>query len=192
VVEIPQGENPPYQAKDGKYYRRVNVINLPMLHYEIQDLFGKRKKPLLRLLMSVEKVEKINSNITFTLRLYIVNKGKSIAKYTRLSASFHNAEIISTEGNFKRLDKLRGYPSIQFDEFFGVFYPVGSRSTYIGTIRLKMRDQEKPVTIEYDIICENMDFHQGKIIFSAKDLEGFGTISKKGSPMLISDTEDAF
>lgn len=200
VIEIPQGDNPPYQAKDGRYYRRINVINWPMLHYEIRDLFGKRKKPLLRLLISIEKVEKENSNTIFTLRLYIVNKGNSIAKYTRLSASFHNVEILSTEGHFQRLDNLRKLPSIQFDELHGVFYPtfsreanIGAIKTNIGAIKLKIIDNEKPVIIDYDIICEDMDLYKGKIVLSAEDIEGLGLISmKSGSPRLISDTEDAF
>lgn len=88
-----------------------------MLYYEIQDLYGNREKPLLRLLIGIERVEKEKSNIVFTSRLYIVNKGNAIAKYTILTTSFYNLDIVSTEGRLQRLDHLRKLPSVQFDEF---------------------------------------------------------------------------
>ena len=37
LVEIPQGEDPPYRAVDNRYYRRLNVTKYPLAHYEIAD-----------------------------------------------------------------------------------------------------------------------------------------------------------
>jgi predicted HTH transcriptional regulator len=49
LVEIPRGDNPPYQAADNRYYRRLNVTKYPLAHYEIADFFGRRRRPHLNL-----------------------------------------------------------------------------------------------------------------------------------------------
>lgn len=39
LVEIPPGDDPPYQAADNRYYRRLNVTKYPLSHYEIADFW---------------------------------------------------------------------------------------------------------------------------------------------------------
>ncbi len=49
VIDIPQSENPPHMASDHRYYFRNNFTTSVMEHYQVADLFGRRRHPSLEL-----------------------------------------------------------------------------------------------------------------------------------------------
>lgn len=171
LVEIPQGDNPPYQAADGRYYRRLNATKYPMPHSEIADFFGKRRKPVLSLIFEIIKVNIENSKYLFTLRVFISNTGKAVAKYTRVTASFDNLDIINIpKGAAQRIDDIRGdLPSLQWDYFDNVIHPTGF-SIRIWDIELKVKDNNKPFTVSYDIVAEDMDLLMDRYPFTSTDV----------------------
>lgn len=171
LIEIPQGDNPPYMASDYRYYKRLNFRRVPMEHYEVADLFGKRKKPLLTLIPSLGNIEIKNGSYRCRLNLGLINKGKAVAKYTLFTASFSNATIINHQG-FRRIDDLRrSIPSIQFSLNLGVIHPHPSRISVMGTVTLEMKDVLQPVNMEYEISAEHMFPIKGRISFTKTDLE---------------------
>lgn len=172
LISVPQSDNPPHMASDNKYYRRLNFRKVPMEHYEVADFFGKRRRPSLSLILEVENVKIQDSVYQFTLRLFVQNIGKAIARHVRLTASFYNLEIVGTErGNFKRIDYLRGdTPSIQFDQHQSVFYPTEVR-TAIGDITLKVKNNNAPIAIAYDLLAEDMESKGGKFEFNINALK---------------------
>jgi hypothetical protein len=164
LVEVPEGDSPPYQAADDKYYRRLNATKYPMSHREIADFFGKRRKPLLEVNFIFAEVNILESVHQFKLRIYLRNRGKAVAKYTRLVASFVNLEIIETTKDIQRIDSLRGIPSIQYDNLQGVFHP-SPRRTYVADVTLKVRDGAQPIIIDYDLVAEDMELVNSKYTF---------------------------
>ena len=163
LVEIPQGDNPPYQAADHKYYRRLNVTKYPMEHYEIADFFGRRRKPFLTLILELINVKIEDPVYQFTLRFFLQNVGKAIAKYTRVTASFRNLKIVEA-GYLERIDYLRKAPSVQFTDNVGVIYPAKFR-TQIADVTLKVDAVTEPIAIKYDVICEDMELFDDKYSF---------------------------
>ncbi len=186
LVEIPQGESPPYQAKNGVYYRRINVINVPMQHYELQDLFGKRRRPLLRLLINIERY----NDGDLYMRFLIVNAGLGIAKHTHLTANLQNLEIKATpEGHLQRLDNLRKMPSVQYDDHLGVIFPDISRYTSIGAVLARVINRDAPIIIDYSLICEDMSDYQEAIRLDEQNLKSLAEKSKHGQISAIGNTE---
>jgi hypothetical protein len=171
LVEIPQGDNPPYQAADGKYYRRLNATKYPMPHSEIADFFGKRRKPVLSLMFEIIKVDIQDSEYLFTVRVFISNTGKAVAKYTSVTASFDNLDIINIPfGRTQRIDDIRGnLPSLQWDYSNNVIHPTGDRMNICG-IELKVKDNNKPFSIRYDIVAEDMDLFENRYSFTTEVL----------------------
>jgi len=181
LVEILQGDNPPYQAGDGRYYRRLNATKYPMSHSEIADFFGKRRKPVLSLIFEIIKVNIENSKYLFTLRIFISNTGKAVAKYTRVTASFDNLDIINVpKGAAQRIDDIRGnLPSLQWDYFDNVIHPTGLR-TRIWDIELKVKDNNKPFTVSYDIVAEDIDLVIDRYIVGTDTLHKANEMLAKG------------
>ncbi len=132
LVEISQGEDPPYQAADNRYYRRLNAIKYPLAHYEIADFFGRRRRPRLNLQCMVSNPLKhripdkneMQPRSSYHLQIMISNTGTSAAKYARVVVSFQNIKISKvTAGPSNRMDDLRnGLPTLQWDNPFGIIY----------------------------------------------------------------------
>lgn len=140
LIDIPQGENPPYQAGDDKYYRRLNVTKYAMHHTEIADFFGKRRKPQLILNHTIIATKMEES--WFDLRVVVANKGKGVARHINVIESFVNLEIIKViKGNRSRIDDLReNVHTLQWDENTGIIYP--ESGIRIWDIRLKFQADE--------------------------------------------------
>jgi hypothetical protein len=180
LLDIPQSENPPHMAFDKRYYRRLNFGNSPMEHYEVSDFFGRRKKSCLNLTVEVTEVDVKDSTYELKIRLFLQNLGKAIAKYTQLTASFLNLEILGFDGSFQRIDNLReGVPSIQFIDLINVFHPTGGKAR-IGEITLRIKDSLEKAIIIYDMVAENMDLIKKDLTFDKVDLENAKTARKLG------------
>jgi len=187
LLDIPQSENPPHMAFDKRYYRRLNFGNSPMEHYEVSDFFGRRRKPCLSLIVELTAVDVKDSTYQLKIRLFLQNSGKAIAKYTQLTASFFNLEILGFDGSFQRIDDLReGVPSIQFVELINVFHPTGAR-VRIGDITLKIKDSLEKAIIIYDIVAENMDLIKKDLTFDKVDLENARIAGKLGHRTFLTE-----
>lgn len=188
LIEIPQGDNPPYQASDGKYYRRLNATKYPMPHSEIADFFGKRRKPALSLILEIIEVNIQKSEYSFTLRVFIHNTGKAVAKYTTVTASFVNLDIINIpKGAAKRIDDIRdNLPSLQWDYFDNAIHPTGIR-TRIWNIKLKVKDNNRPFAVSYDVVAEDMDLFTDRYSFTSTNVldKAKGMLAKGESPTFI-------
>ncbi len=171
LVEIAPGADPPYQASDGKYYRRVNFTKYALNHYEVADLFGRKGKPSLSLIPEFTEVGVEDATYRFGLRLFVANEGRAVAKYSQFSASFENAEIETVEpGNVLRIDDVHGgLPSIQWD-CKRVLHPTGQR-TLIAVIRFRVKDNEEPCTLDYTLVCEDMELVSDRYSFGVALLE---------------------
>ena len=163
LVEVPESVTAPHMAPDGRYHRRVGSRSIIMPDDMVRDMMFRRQKPFLSLELRFLTVN--IEDFTFKLGFLLRNIGRAIAKYTRLTASFNNLDIIESSRYFKRIDSLRGLPSIQYDNVAGVFHPSKDRRTSIGEVTLKVKDNEKVVTIVYDLVAEDMNFKTDKYSF---------------------------
>jgi hypothetical protein len=190
LVEIPQGDDPPYQAADGKYYRRVGSVKYAMSHYEIGDLLARRKKPSLALTSELTDVKVEDSSYRFSLRLFVANKGGATARYTQFTASFANAEIESVDrGTVLRSDDIRGgTPSIQWDCADRVLHPTGQRML-IADLTLKLLDNKKPCIFDYTLVAEDTDLIIERYSFGEALLKEAKKKLEKGMAVILTGEE---
>lgn len=185
LIDIPQSENPPHMASDNKYYKRLNFEKVPMEHYEVADMFGRRRRPLLTLIPSLEGVNVEGEAKWFKMRFYLANRGKAIAKYMLFTASFFNVDILIKEGNFIRLDELRGTPSIQFSDYQNILHPHPSRRTSIGMISFTIKNKNEPIKMIYELQSEDMFPIEGELILPSQELENFAIDLEKEREILL-------
>jgi hypothetical protein len=137
-----------------------------MSHREVADFFGRRRKPALVLTMSFADIKIQDAIYQFTLRFFLQNMGRAVAKYTRVTASFQNLEIVNVTRDFQRIDFLRGgMPSIQFDYIGGVLHATSKR-TSIGDVGLKVKDNGNPITVSCDVVAEEMELFEDRYSFA--------------------------
>lgn len=77
LIDVPPSMRIPHRVNEADYPQRNIFSTMPMLHYQISDLFGKRFAPSLEPEVMIENAE----NDGFTLRIVIHNRGRAIAKY---------------------------------------------------------------------------------------------------------------
>jgi hypothetical protein len=167
LIDVPEGDNPPYQAADGRYYKRLNCTKYPMRHREIADFLGRRRRPCLHLHAQVVEFEKLEQVWRFTVRLFLSNDGRAAARYLRFSASFGNAEIIAVpHGDASRIDELRrGVPSLQWDKNEGVVHAAAGRRSRFADVQLAQQDPSRPVTMRWNLTAEDFEVLQDTIEF---------------------------
>ncbi len=96
VTYIPASDDAPHRVegkhkKAGRYYRRHGSGSLIMEHYELEEMFGRRRSPKLRLVLMVTPRETINGDIqSYNLKFGLKNVGKAIAKYPFLKVIQHS------------------------------------------------------------------------------------------------------
>ena len=191
LVEIPQGDDPPYQASDGRYYRRIGDTKYAMSHYEFMDLLGRRKKPSLALTAEITEVKVEDSSYRFCLRLFVVNNGGATARYAQFTASLANAEIESIDrGNVIRSDEIRGgTPSIQWDYADRVLHPTGQR-TLIAELTLRLLNNDEPCTLDYTLVAEDMDLITNSYSFGVALLEEAKGRIEQGMAAVLTQEEE--
>jgi len=90
LIDVPQSIRAPHRVNELYYYQRLNFDVLEMHHFQIADMFGKRRKPHLQLISRIVGAGTSSSGGTVTIYrgkviLCIQNSGLGIAKYPYLS-----------------------------------------------------------------------------------------------------------
>jgi len=89
ITMVPESDSGPHMAKAGenRYYKRSGDSFYKMEHFDIEDMFGRRKKPKLRLYTRALGLNKIRSGDHYVCSLIvgIKNDGRGTAKYPYIS-----------------------------------------------------------------------------------------------------------
>ena len=179
LLDVPQSENPPHMAFDNRYYKRPNFETVPMEHYEVSDLFGRRRHPRLVLLLELPEINRVRSAnssaeiVTLKIRIYLSNVGKAAAKHTFANIQFDNLQIEQVvRGNFTRIDHLRGGAhTVQFSHDIGVLH-VAPYRIEVGEIQLRVVDTTIPIGVSWSIVAEDMGQEGFRVSVSPEELEG--------------------
>ena len=99
---VPMSDSGPHMAIGGNwkwYYKRNGGSFLAMEHYEIADMFGRRKKPKLELYTKVKTGSVCGGNkFECKIIIGIKNSGRALAKYPYLSLEVGGAYRIHAQG----------------------------------------------------------------------------------------------
>ncbi len=180
VTLVPPSDSGPHMAKSGedRYYKRSGDSFMKMEHFDLEDMFGRRKKPKLSLYTAVRRSFQSGGprgrSIQCKIILGIMNTGRATAKYPFLSLIVNKPYAIchyGIDGN-----KNTGLPVLPQGTEKGISLFGGSSNIVIHpktilevtTIRFNVHDNTESiddVIIDSEIIAEDfLPFEEKKII----------------------------
>jgi len=159
VIDIPNSDHAPHQAKDQRYYLRIAGMSRPMDHIHIEDVFRRNKNPVMNLarIAPYGEPEIVESSrgtqVLQAFRIHLINQGKSMARHvggevsiarhfvtkqarnqTEASQKIHYTQKPSEMVFFHYL----GIPVFPSQEVFFMIFWVGIHDRNIALVRQNM------------------------------------------------------
>lgn len=169
---VPPSDRPPHCSIhcDRQYLRRGAAGHRSMDHYELEDIFGRRLRPVLRLFVDLNP--RSDNDPFEELRFYLTNEGRGVAKHSGFLCMFMTREIqvdVRQSEGFSNATALNGgTPTISFDSKQKVFHPNGILS-YVGKVILKREAKNAPLEVEAKVFAENMKMRSAKATIAPGD-----------------------
>ena len=152
-------------ANDRRYYFRHNFNAEPMEHYQVADLFGRRKSPVLELecLLTYAGSGPSGQSIRLILSGQIVNVGRSVAKnwllLIRSTGMGLSVERTRVDANFWNYQKPTGKEEHAFSKkeildfiYPGLPYPISPLDFIV--------QPEGSINLEFTIVAEDMELFE--------------------------------
>jgi len=187
VTLIPESDSGPHMAKAGedRYYKRSGGSFYKMEHFDIEDMFGRRKKPKLSLYHEIIKYGKSTGarghKYQGKVIIGIENNGRGIAKYPQLSLRIDSPYNISPhelDGNGNSgLPKIiiksirNSQPKSYVADSNIVIHP--QTSLDVTAIDVEITDTIQTiddVVINYEITAENMQQIKGESTIKGNEI----------------------
>ncbi len=182
VTLVPASDAGPHMAKLGvdRYMKRSGSQFLKMEHFEVDDMFGRRKRPVLRLgWRNTAPARQGNGDIHFRIVLGIENSGRGSAKAPFLTLRVeppHRLSDYGLDGNrnqgLPRLVSGRGTSEVQFGGTANVVIHPGilHEVTAIAGILPRASESIADVVISYSVVAEDIRMHSDVLRVSGTDL----------------------
>jgi hypothetical protein len=177
LTVIPESDLGPHMAKLGEncYYKRSGDSFYLMEHYDIADMFGRRRKPKLTVFFRV-----VHRSPNPKIHLGILNIGRATARAPFFA--FENSgpltrDIYGLDGNRNEgLNMLRAVRSgLKWAYGGGMDFALhpGMSVEVAGIAAPSFRELEleEDVIVDYAVSCEEQPLERGKIIIPASDLK---------------------
>ena len=192
AILIPASDAGPHRAEargTKQYYKRSGDSFYPMEHYDIEDMFGRRKKPKLSLEIHLSDVHK-KSKTQSRLRLIvsITNNGRGIAKYPflslRLPERYRFLQFSPHEPHSFGLPLLEHWSAdVRKPKFCGnahqVIHPGVTRD--VTRIEASMDEYSTDISdleVEYELGAEDMMMTKDNYVIKASEIKAF--LKQKG------------
>jgi hypothetical protein len=150
---VPENDGGPYMALLGeqRYYKRSGDSFYAMEHFDLEDMFGRRQKPALEIIIVPSAVE----NEIEEHSIFVKNNGRAVARYAGFLMTLHNAEIKGVSGlNLENYSGINaGKAVVGWDHPVGVIHPNGIR-TNLGSIKITRIDRGKNIRLDVTLFCE--------------------------------------
>lgn len=167
----------------GRYYKRSGDSFYPMEHFDIEDMFGRRKKPKLSLYLDIKRGYSIGGQqgTRFECQIFvgIVNDGRGIAKHVALAIEVDKprslkllSEHIGGGHDFLRLSRPGSKKTIFSLGADATIHPKSSVTVTLIAFMVSMAQQSvKDVVIDYEIMAEDMRTVEGKRVIKGEDIK---------------------
>jgi hypothetical protein len=185
---VPESDSGPHMAKLGedRYYKRSGDSFYRMEHYDLEDMFGRRKKPKLQLITKLAYAgggssggnKYVNVQVTYALE----NVGRGAAKAPLLALKIKSKHRLSEfgidgNGNFglDRLPHARG----SLDHLFGgssvtVIHPGTYREVCAISLKIHLDSaQADDIIIDYLIASEDTKADSGEHLTQKEEILSF-------------------
>lgn len=157
---IPPSDRPPHRAIHADpphlYWRRTATGHRRMDHYELEDMFGRRLRPVLRL--SVELRPRQPAGDPFEdVHFFLLNEGRGVARHPGFHCTLVDAPLAGTTGDNLRNESNAnlGRPTVTFYDAHGVIHPNGLFSAP-GHAIVRRDNKGAPLVVKALVYAENM------------------------------------
>jgi hypothetical protein len=102
---VPESVSGPHMAKLGedRYYKRNGTQFYVLEHFDLEDMFGRRQRPNLKVIASSKRIADNPQNEE--LEVKILNVGKAVARHVGLFAELRASTIVSVS-NFQNVSEM--------------------------------------------------------------------------------------
>jgi len=184
VTLVPPSDGGPHMAKLGvdRYMKRSGSQFLKMEHFEVNDMFGRRKRPILLLGWRATITTQIgNGDVHFRVVLGVENSGRGSATAPFLSLRIRPPYQLSQYGldgsgghrqGLPRLVSGRETPEVQFGGTAdvvihpGILHEVTAIDGYLRSAQENIDD----LIIDYSVTAEDIRMHSDVLRVSGADL----------------------
>mgnify|MGYP006305687919 FL=1 len=167
------------KAGENRYYKRSGDSFMPMEAYEIADMFGRRKRPILSLEVQARSVWDIQRNHLSKpfIVVSIKNSGRGVAKRPFLEVTLNDDYTDHIKGVHRDGEGLFRFDSRK-DEEGEVWHPFGSSSEiviypglphevfWVGCFQAKSLRFVVPMIINYRLVAEEVPLQEGRLHIS--------------------------
>jgi hypothetical protein len=162
VSIVPPSESGPHMAKAGedRYFKRSGSAFYRMEHFDLEDMFGRRQRPLLSLI--VRLVPQTGEDPHEELRFSILNSGRGVAKYSGFFCKFEPGVIVArAHGALEDVSSLNcGGSAVSFQDNVGVVHPNGIAQS-AGYALIQRFAKGQPLDVHVTLYCENVQARSG-------------------------------
>lgn len=151
---IPRSDKTPHRAvlADREYYKRSTEGFYKLEHFDLEDMFGRRQRPLLNLSLSLNPIKGDDSQreLVFTF----TNYGRAVAKHYGFLCRFSlNMEILSVT-ELSNVTHLNRIPTVSCEGNLGVIHP-NNIAIRVGSLVYRVKHGER-IAGQVIYYCENM------------------------------------
>jgi hypothetical protein len=155
---IPQSDKPPHRAMHAsrEYFRRTDNGCRKLEHLDLEDMFGRRPRPLLRL--HVELRPRPDGDPHEELHIFILNEGRAVARYAGLFGrlSDPDAAVVGGGGGITSVSAANaGAPCFQYIDNESVVHPNGILSV-AGYAIVRRPGKGQPLKVHLQWYCDGM------------------------------------
>lgn len=184
VTLVPESDASPHMAMafKGRYYKRSGESFYPMEHFDIEDMFGRRKKPNLSLCKDIKGEGRISgpSGKRYYCNIFIgvKNTGRGIAKYVAIAAKVNKP--YKFEEWLHHTDREMEFQRLYSSESDKIMYSLGGNvvvhpgsSISILLVPFKIGKQEKTiknVVVDAEIMAEDMRKVKDRIVIKGSEI----------------------
>ncbi len=172
LIDVPQSESPPHMAIPyHAYYKRLNFETVPMEHYEVADLFGRRRKPSLHFGYRIRELSVVNGAREFTLDLFIYNTGAAPAKNAQLLVALPTHVALRNEYGLQRIDDFYGGEKAVAGEVPPPKVVHHNQAFRVGWVDVRIEENSFPVDLKYSLIAEDFQEKLDGLLMRIEDLD---------------------
>lgn len=156
---VPQSDKPPHRAMQAEreYYRRTATGCRKLEHLDLEDMFGRRPRPLVRVHLELRPRPGIDQYEE--LHFAFSNEGRAVARYAGLLATMLDDETRIADGRdgIMNATALNGMPAVQYIDNVSVIHPNGLHSALGHAVLLRPRKGE-PLRVRVRWYCDGMQW----------------------------------
>lgn len=175
-VLVPASDKTPHRANHNKsreYLKRTQGGKIALEHFDLEDMFGRRQKPLLGVLLEPkgklsfkklkEKFDTSGFSDPHVFELFVTNDGRAAGKRAQILLFFPDQKLIKPEFRlkntpFEHLGEMYEYPTYQITPRDSIYYS-GTKAR-IGEVVIRFHKNylktAKKLEIGWAIHAENM------------------------------------